>query len=336
MHASDEFVASWKTDVIRKALISHGLDTEIRKIVTSPAKSRRRAKLSGTRTKKGALVGFHGRASQTIVNVDDCKLLMPGLLDVLSALREMTTLSASRKSEVQFTVTQTLNGPDVFIDTEKDLSGELRMQLAGLAQQHKLARLSWNDEIIAELLPPHQKFGEAQIKVPPGVFLQATEHGQDVLIESVTSIVGSAKRVVDLFSGCGTFALPIAKSAELHAVEGEQHMLDALDDAWRHATGLKNVTTEKRDLFRRPLEADELSKFDAAIIDPPRAGAKAQIQTLTQAKLVTIAMVSCNPVTFARDAKQLVDAGYNFDWLMPVDQFRWSSHIELVGAFSLL
>ncbi|MEL6642053.1 MAG: class I SAM-dependent RNA methyltransferase, partial [Pseudomonadota bacterium] len=177
-------------------------------------------------------------------------------------------------------------------------------------------------------------FGDVRVVPPPGAFLQATAHGESALRAAVTEIVGDADQVVDLFAGCGTFALPLAKTAEVHAVEGSAEMMEALDRAWRGGVGLKKVSVETRDLFRRPLEPDELRHFDAAVIDPPRAGADAQVATLAKSAISTIAMVSCNPVTFARDARTLLDAGFGLDWIQVVDQFRWSSHIEVVGAFT--
>jgi 23S rRNA (uracil1939-C5)-methyltransferase len=150
----------------------------------------------------------------------------------------------------------------------------------------------------------------------------------------VQEIVGKAKQVIDLFAGCGTFALPLAKTAEVHAVDGEKAMMAALDRGWRQAQGLKKVSHEARDLFRRPLMPDELRKTDAVVIDPPRAGAEAQVRELAQSDVPVIAFVSCNPVTFARDARILTDGPYQLDWVQVVDQFRWSSHVELVAKFS--
>ena len=183
--------------------------------------------------------------------------------------------------------------------------------------------------------PPVQRFGKAQVVPPPGAFLQATKDGEQALTQAVLEIVGSSKRVVDLFAGSGTFSLPLAEGSEVHAVEGEAAMTRALDQAWRKAEGLKKVTTEARDLFRRPLMPDELKSFDAVVLDPPRAGAEAQVQELVQAKRPVIAYVSCNPVSFARDAKILAQAGYTLEWVQVVDQFRWSSHTELVGHFNM-
>ena len=184
--------------------------------------------------------------------------------------------------------------------------------------------------------PPVQRFGTAGVTPPPGAFLQATKDGEQALLQAVLEATQGPKRVVDLFAGSGTFSLPLAQSAEVHAVEGEAAMTQALDQGWRKAQGLKRVTTEARDLFRRPLMPDELKRFDAVVaMDPPRAGAEAQVAELAQAQRPVIAYVSCNPVTFARDAKTLVNAGYTLEWVQVVDQFRWSSHTELAARFVL-
>lgn len=333
-HATDTFVAAWKQDIVVKAVNARGLDPVFREISTSPAQSRRRAKFSGRRTKKGAMVGFHTRASDTLVAVPDCQLVTPALLASLPALEALTVLACSRKGEIDLTVTQAPLGPDVLVETDKELTPQLRVELAALANQFGLSRLVWNDEPVVTINPPAQDFGGTGVVPPPGAFLQATKHGEAMLLAAVAEITGKASRIIDLFAGCGTFTLPLAKRAEVHAVEGEAAMLSALDRGWREGHQLRRVTTEARDLFRRPLEADELRHFDAAVIDPPRAGAEAQIATLADSDVKTIAMVSCNPVTFARDARTLVDAGFEMPWVQVVDQFRWSPHVEIVAPFT--
>ena len=333
-HANDDFVADWKNTIVQRALSAHGLTPTFRPILTSPAQSRRRAKFSGKRTKKGAMVGFHGRGSDVLVQIPDCQLLTPALMAGIPALEELTVLAASRKAEIALTVTDSDAGLDVWVQTEQPLTPQLRIDLATFAQTHALARLSWMDEVIVTLNPPTQPFGAANVTPPAGAFLQATRDGEAALLAAVTEITVNSSRIIDLFAGCGTFALPLAKTAEVHAVEGEKPMLESLDQGWRMAKGLKLVTTEARDLFRRPLEPDELSKFDAAVIDPPRAGAEAQIATLAQSGIKRIAMVSCNPVTFARDAAHLAAHGYTIDWVQVVDQFRWSAHVEMVAQFA--
>ena len=334
MHASDDFVAGWKAEVVRTALAAQGLDAPFRPVVTSPPQSRRRATLSGRRTKKGALVGFHGRASGTIVEIPGCRLLHPHLMAALPTLAEVTALGASRKGEVGLTVTVTEGGLDLTVAEGKPLDQSLFSALAALAERADLARIVWNGEPVASRRPAAQRFGAARVVPPSGAFLQATAAGEAALVGAVREAVGAAKRIADLFAGAGTFSLPLAERAEVHAVEGEAAMLAALDAGWRQTTGLHRVTTEARDLFRRPLLPDELTRFDAVVIDPPRAGAEAQARELAGSGVQVIAAVSCNPVTFARDARILSDAGFAIDWVQVVDQFRWSPHVELAARFS--
>lgn len=333
-HASDAFVADWKVGVARMAFVGQGIDADIRPIITSPPRSRRRAALSARRTKKGAMIGFHGRASNALVATPDCQLLDPALLEFFPALEKLTVIGASRSAELTIHLTHSEAGVDVSVQGGKPMDRALQMVLAEWCQSPRLARLTWNGDQIAEIVPPVQVFGPVQVLPPPGAFLQATMHGQKTLIEAVQTALMGADKIADLFCGCGTFALPLAKTAEVHAVEDDAAMLAALDRGWRDAKGLKRVTTEDRDLFRRPLMPDELSRFDGIVIDPPRAGAKAQIMEIAQTKVKRLAMVSCNPVSFARDARMLLDAGFVLNWVQPIDQFRWSSHVELVASFS--
>lgn len=333
MHASDEFVASWKTDIVRNALISHGIETDFRPIQTSPAHSRRRAVLSARRGKKTPIVGFHGRRSGTITDISSCKLIDPNILEALPALGELTGLGGSRKGELSINATVSDAGLDVSVTGGKPLDRALEAALGQAVHRFGFARLSWDGEVIAMETPPAQSFGPASVIPPPGAFLQATREGETALLSAVHEAVGDADQIVDLFAGCGTFSLPLAEKASVHAVEGVGDMLKALDAGWRHATGLHEITTETRDLFRNPLYAEDLNRFDAAVIDPPRAGAEAQIEQIAASNLSVVAMVSCNAVSFARDAKILLDAGFEMDWVQVVDQFRWSTHTEQVACF---
>ncbi|WP_022703684.1 class I SAM-dependent RNA methyltransferase [Pseudorhodobacter ferrugineus] len=334
-HATDDFVVAWKTEVVRSALAGQGLDVPLRPILTSPPKSRRRATLAGRRTKSGAMIGFHARGSDALVAVPNCLLLHPDLMAAFPALEALVVTGGSRKTELALTITRSLAGADASVTGGKPLDGQLRLELARVAEAHGLARLTWDGEGVALRTAPMQAMGRAMVAPPPGAFLQATEQGQADLLTAVQDAVGGAKRITDLFAGSGTFALPLSEQAEVHAVEGDAAMIAALDKGWRQADGLKRITSEVRDLFRRPLEPDEFKKVQAVVIDPPRAGAEAQTKTLAGSKVPVIAYVSCNPVTFARDAKTLISAGYSLDWVQPVDQFRWSSHVELAARFSL-
>jgi 23S rRNA (uracil1939-C5)-methyltransferase len=333
-HASDEFVADWKLSVVRAALEAHGLETDLRPIITSPSRSRRRATFAAKRTKNGAMAGFHGRASDVVIEVPGCQLVEPEVLSALPIAEKLAIVGTSRKAALAVTVTSSKYGLDVAVQNGKPLDGPLQQELAQLCDQLGLARLAWDGEIIAMRNPPHQQFGKAQVTPPPGAFLQATHHGEDTLLAAVKEAVGDADRIDDLFAGCGTFSLPLSEVARVHAVESEADMLTALDQGWRMAEGLKPVTTEARDLYRRPMLPDELAKTDAVVLDPPRAGAERQVAEIIKANVPRVAYVSCNPVTFARDAHAFVQAGYSLDWVQVVDQFRWSSHVELAACLS--
>ncbi|MFQ6550899.1 class I SAM-dependent RNA methyltransferase [Aestuariibius insulae] len=333
-HASDAFVAEWKTDIIRVALAAQGLETEIRPILTSPPKSRRRAKLSGRRTKAGALVGFHRIGSDQIVSIPDCQLITPALLAGMDSYEEITRLAASRKTEIALTVTEAESGLDILVQTERPLTRELREDLSRLAGQNGLARLVWNDEPVYDTGHAAQTFGTVQVIPPPGAFLQATQSGEDALFAAALEAAGPADHIADLFCGCGTFSLRLSERSAVHAIEGDADMVHALERGARQATGLKPITTEVRDLFRRPLDTGELRKFDAVVIDPPRPGAAAQMAELAKGGPPRIASLSCNPATFARDTKVLTGAGYTLDWVQPIDQFRWAAHVELAAQLT--
>lgn len=332
-HLSDIALARWKAEIVTTALKAHGLEAEMRPMAVSPPRSRRRATLAARRTRKGAMAGFHARESEVITEISDCQLLHPDLMPALPLARDLAEAGTSRKAELRVAATLSDSGLDVAVGEGKPLDGPLRQELAQIADKHDLARLGWGDEVVVTRRAPEHEFDGVRVTPPPGAFLQATKEGERALRADVIECVKGAARVVDLFAGCGTFALPVARHARVHAVEGDRRMTYALDAAWRGTDRLKQVTTETRDLFRRPLTAEELSSYDAAIIDPPRAGAEAQIAQLARARVPVIAHVSCNPVTFARDAATLVQAGYSLAHLRIVDQFRWSVHVELVAQF---
>lgn len=333
MHASDGFVAGWKAQVIETALAAHDLKTVIRPTATSPARSRRRATLAGRRTKKGALVGFHGRRSDVIVPIADCHVIAPALVALIPVLEEIVKLGGSRSATLSFALTLTETGVDCLVTGGKPLDGPLRADLPRF--RDRITRLTWGDEPVYADATPVLRFGPVAVAPPPGAFLQATPEGEAALRAAVAEALEGAGRIADLFAGCGTFALPLAARAPVHAVEGDADLTGALIQAARHAQGLRPVTAETRDLFRRPLLAEDLARFDGVVIDPPRAGAEAQTRALAKAQVPRIAMVSCNPVTFARDAALLMQAGYRLNWVQPVDQFRWSPHVELAASLSL-
>ena len=332
-HADPGFLARWKRDLIVEALARRGIETAVAETIAAPPRSRRRAAFTAMRTKKSALLGFRQRRSHLVVEIADCLLVSPAIQAALPALRAIGALAASRKREVKLWVTTSESGLDVAVEDGKELDLVLREAAAAWAEETDVARLSWNGEAFATRRPPIQRFGGVAVAPPPGAFLQAAPEGEAALIEQVLEGVGGAKRVEDLFAGCGTFSLPLARGAEVHAVEDDTALTAALEKGWRGGEGLRRVTVESRDLFRRPLLPEELAGFDAAVFDPPRAGAEVQTAELARTEIPAIVGVSCNPVSFARDAAVLVGAGWSLDRVTPVDQFLWSPHVELVGRF---
>jgi 23S rRNA (uracil1939-C5)-methyltransferase len=333
-HASDDFLARWKQETVETALARRGLSVAFRPVATSPARSRRRVTFTGRRTRKTIQTGFHARRSESIVEITECPLIRPELLAAKPLLAEVTALGAARGGAIRLGLTTGPAGLDLDVSEAKPLEAGGLAEAARIAEAADLARLSWNGETIALARPPFQVFGPARVTPPPGGFLQATEEGQAALTGAILEATAGARRVADLFSGCGTFSLPLAVSAEVLAVEGDAPALAALDRGWRETPGLAKVTVARRDLFRRPLLAAELAGVEAVVLDPPRAGAEAQVRALAAAAVPRIAMVSCDPVTFARDVALLVEAGFRLDWARVVDQFRWSGHVEIVAALS--
>jgi 23S rRNA (uracil1939-C5)-methyltransferase len=218
---------------------------------------------------------------------------------------------------------------DLSLRLKRPRDAGLLTELAALATSLKLARLTWNGEPVAVSEAPTLAVGRFNVSLPPEAFLQPTAEGEAILQQLVADGVGGAKRLADLFAGCGTFALALADGREVHAVESDSGMVEALAAAARAA----RVTAEVRELFRRPLLPPELARFDAVVIDPPRPGAAAQATALAASRVPRIVYVSCSPASFARDARVLADGGYRMKNVQPIDQFVWSAHTELVGFF---
>ena len=333
-HAHPDFVAQWKQEVVVRALAAQGITAKIQAIHTSPENSRRRAKLTGRRTKKHATVGFFGKASETIQPIEPCRVLVPEILDIIPALEQFTAQFGSRKGQLGFWVLASERGIDVSVEGLGDLADADFGPFARWAGSNGLARLSVGHEIICQHQAPQMTFGKVKITPPPRAFTQATEAGERALQAAVARALVGADRIIDLFSGAGTLGLPLADVATLQCFENDAALLEALAHGVRHTQGIKTVTTSTRDLFRNPIDHTDLKPFNAAIIDPPRAGAEQQVGHLARSDLRDIVMVSCNPVSFARDAASLCNGGYSLKWIEVVDQFRWSPHIEIVAHFS--
>jgi len=325
-HADDESYRGYLISRVETALAQHDLTTEIRESHLSPPKSRRRATLRAVKAGQGVLVGFNAAKSHRIVDLRECHILRPELFALVEPLRKLisTLLRPRRTAEVQLTLLD--QGTDVQIKGVEVEGLQATEQLASFAAAHGLARLSIDQGLGPETMYEPQRatvtLSGVTVAFPVGSFLQATEDGELALVEAVLGALDGSKRAADLFAGLGTFALA-AKA--LYAAEASRDAATALKQA------APNMTVEHRDLYRRPLDRSELKPFEAAILDPPRAGAAEQVRELAHSGVGRIAYVSCNPATFARDAKVLVDGGYTLDWVKPVGQFRWSTHIELAA-----
>lgn len=333
-HVRTEFATDWKENVIRQALDAHGLDASFRPTHVAPLYSRRRATFAGRRTKAGALVGFHARGSHVVTSVASCMILHPDLTNSLPLLEELVAQFGTRKGEMALSLARAENGLDLSIIANRRLDDRQRADLAHWAGQSGFARLAWDGEIIAQAYLPVHRLGPALVTPPPNAFLQATKDAEAAMQASVSEIASGARHVADLFSGCGTFALPLSQQAKVLAVEASQEMLNACELGWRNTSGLRPIQHMVRDLFRSPLKEEELGGLDCVVIDPPRAGAEAQAQEIAASAVPTVAAISCNPVTFARDAKLLVAGGYRLEWVQMIDQFRFSPHVELVARFN--
>lgn len=333
-HVAPAPYADFKRRLVIDALADRGLSPEVGETRVVPAHSRRRATFAGIMAGHHPLVGFNERASHRLVNIDECPVLKPQLLAALPALTALTGLVAPRKGGLDLTVTLTAGGLDVSVAgvAARDVD-RLRLPLIELAARFDLARLSAGGEAIVERRAVALVIDGVAVTLPPGGFLQVSEEAEAIMGELVVAgIPAKAKRVADLFSGVGTFALRLARKAEVLAVEGEAGAVAALDRAARGMTGRHRISAERRDLARRPLLEKELEKIDAAVFDPPRAGAAEQCQWLARSKVPTIVAVSCNPATLSRDLRTLVDGGYAIETVTPVDQFLWSSHVEVVAV----
>jgi 23S rRNA (uracil1939-C5)-methyltransferase len=334
-HLKANTYLDFKRNLVIDALAARELTPVVGKVVGLAPRTRRRATLAAARAPNGFVFGFHGRRSHEIVPITDCAVLTPGLMAALPRIERLARITAPQKGPLAVTATETATGIDIaFTGVGKWFSADDRLRLVEAIMASGFARVSVDGEVVVERTTPVLRAGGAFLTPPPGGFLQATEPSEAAMIHLVSEAVGDARKIADLFAGAGTFTLPLAQRASVHAVESDAPALAALASAARKAPALKPVTTERRDLFRQPLTRDELKRFDAVVMDPPRAGAEAQAANLAGSKVGCLAMVSCNADSFARDMRLLVDGGWQIDRVTPIDQFLWSPHIEIVAALS--
>ena len=336
-HVAEPALADFVLDRVVGALVGQEVPVgEVLPALLSPPQSRRRAALTASRTGKQGAIGFNAAQSNQIVDMRQCPLLLPELFVLIAPLRALLTTIAQQKRPVKVKLQMLDQGVEVILEGVKAEGLDAAMALQDFAGAHKLARFAIDQghglETLWQPEPSTVCFGDVTVEVPAFSFLQPTTAGQAALVDAVAKAIGDAGAVADLFAGVGTFALSLQKGRKVYAAEGARDAIAALKASANRVGAL--VATEHRDLFRRPLIPAELNRFGAVILDPPRAGAEEQVAQLAASDTPVIAYVSCNPASFARDAKLLVGGGYKLDWVQPVGQFRWSTHVELAGRFS--
>lgn len=329
----------WKRDQVVATLARAGLETEVEATVAVPPGTRRRLALHARRLDDGRVVlGFKARKSWRLVEVKACPVADPRLVAAFPALTKVAAAFLEHpKSAPTLHVTWTLDGLDVDVTGVERRSGGLsadqRMQAIRAARDAGLARLSLAGEVLVMERQPHVRFGPATVPLAAGGFLQAVPEAEAAMVERAVAAVKGARKIADLFCGTGTFTFPLATVGAVVAADASAAGIAALKAGITSAKGMKQITAEARDLFRRPLTPFDLKGCEAIVFDPPRAGAIEQAAQIAGTKAAVVVGVSCNPSTFARDARVLVDAGFRLEKVTPIDQFLWSAHVELVGVF---
>lgn len=331
---------AWKEALVDKALSHAGLSPlERPPMVRTPPQSRRRVSLAAQRRGREVVIGYRQRLSHRLAPIESCLLLRPALQELLAPIRAFLQTAEFAAGDV--VATECANGVDLALGGLQAGDLELRERLASFAEAKDLARLSLLDEDSAwEPLmvrrTPQVDFGGVPVAVPPGVFLQASKEGEDALVATIADEMSQNEGpIAELFCGAGSFTFPLSAFGRVDAFEADEAALAALDGAVR-ANGLSGrITAQRRDLYRQPLRAAELKAYSAVVFDPPRAGAKDQAAQIAQSGVPLAIAISCNPATFARDVRLLVDGGYRLEKVVTLDQFIWSPHVELVGVLRL-
>ena len=321
----------WKRQTVVQALATRGIAIPVAELIPGHGRSRRRTVFSALRAEGGIVLGYNQALSHHIVDISECPVVVPEIEAAIGNLWALAALLCNTGEPFRLTVTHTPSGLDIASEGSGELGEGARRAVTDFVLRERFARLSVDGEIVVEARKPLLQFGTAVVAPPPGGFLQAVAKAEGVMAEIAADHLCRAKKVADLFAGSGAFALRLALTAEVHAVEADAEALVALDRGFRFSKGLRRVTVEKRDLFRRPLTFKELNAFGGVVFDPPRSGAEDQSIQLAKSDVPYVAAVSCNPATLARDLRILIDGGYRLKSVTPVDQFIWSPHVEVVA-----
>jgi 23S rRNA (uracil1939-C5)-methyltransferase len=321
----------WKRGLVVSALQQAGIDAPVADMIDAHGNGRRRAVFHARSVRNILEVGFSAARSHHIVGIDRCPVLAKSMDGALKAAWAIAEVLLPAKKPLDIHATATDAGLDIDIRGSGPLTARLTTALAKLSTAQNLARLTRHGELITQQRTPTLRIGKANVSLPPAAFLQATEMGETTLAQLILAACAGARKVADLFAGVGPFALRLAEQASVLAADDDEPALSALKRAAAGTAGLKPVEVKKLDLFKNPIVTEELNDFDAVVFDPPRQGAQAQARTLAASEVPTVVAVSCNPATLARDMRLLVDGGYRPTSVAPVDQFRYSTHVEIVA-----
>jgi 23S rRNA (uracil1939-C5)-methyltransferase len=332
-HMSASLYAQWKRDGLTQALKRARVEAKLGPLVDVHGEGRRRATFHSRFQDGRESVGFMRARAHDIIDIEACPLFAPGLDGAIAAARALAADLRGAGKPLDIQATATLGGLDFDLRGAGRLDAAMRRKLAASAERLDLARVASHGEIVVERRPPQIAFGAVLAVPPPGGFLQATAAGEQALADGAAAMLKGARRIADLFCGAGAFALRLAHDHEVSAIDADAAAVAALRRAAGGASGLRGVSAEVRDLFGRPLMGDELAAFDAVLFDPPRAGAEAQSRALAAHGPALVVAISCNADSFARDARILIEGGYEIGPVSPLDQFRYSPHVEILAAF---
>jgi 23S rRNA (uracil1939-C5)-methyltransferase len=340
-HWRDDAYINWKIALLRTALHRAGYEDAV---ISEPARTgpneRRRMDLAVRRADGKVVLGLHRLRSTEVVDLGVCHVLHPDLVALIAPMRALLSRVRAFRREGSVIANLLDSGPDVLLRTDGTLDINDRLALTEFARTHGLPRITWardkeEPEPIAVLHPPTTTLSGVSVTPPPGAFLQASASGETAIVAAVVDALPRKGRIAEFFAGCGSITFALVQHARLVAWDGNPASVSALRSAANHAGLSGRVTATCRDLARQPLQGKELDGFAAVVLDPPFAGAAAQVARIAAARLPVVIYVSCNPATLSRDGKLLREAGYRLVSAKPIDQFLWSARLESVSVFVL-
>lgn len=332
-HISKNHYTQWKIGIIEKAMKTRGLKTTLKDLIDAHGAGRRRVTFHGNKNKTGISAGFMSAKTNDILNIDNCPVLSPDLETAINVSRDIIRMMQINHKSLDILLTQTATGIDCNIDGIQNSGQQFFSEISEITYKYDLARVTVERETVIETRSPIIFAGDSKIVLPPKSFLQPTKSGEEILVDLVLKNTQEASHVLDLYCGIGPFTLAIAQKTPVYSFDNDAMAINALTKAANNTSGLKPIKAERRNLKANPLLPYELDMFDIIVLDPPRQGAFEQIKQILLSKVNNIIYVSCNPISFARDASILIEGGFNLEPINPIDQFKFTSHVELLALF---